>query len=39
VQEDEKVSNIDISELDIDITYHTTISDYERVLGGTYVNA
>ena len=39
VQEDEKVSSIDISNLDIDITYHTTISDYERVLGGTYVNA
>jgi transposase len=34
-----KVSSIDVSELDIDITYHTTISDYERVLGGAHANA
>lgn len=40
VKEDDKAtSNIDLSELDIDITYHTTISDYERVLGGIYASA
>lgn len=32
-------SNININELDIDIIYHTTISDYEKVLGGTYASA
>ena len=32
-------SNINLSERDIDITYHTTISDYERVLGASYATA
>ena len=32
-------SNIDLSKLDIDITYHTTISDYEKVLGASYATA
>jgi transposase len=32
-------SNIDLSKLDIDISYHTTISDYERVLGASYATA
>jgi len=32
-------SNINLSELDIDITYHTTISDYEKVLGATNASA
>lgn len=31
--------SINLSQLDIDITYHTTISDYERVLGDTYASA
>ena len=31
--------NMDIDTLDIDITYHTTISDYEKVLGDTYASA
>ena len=32
-------ANINIAELDIDIIYHTTISDYEKVLGATYASA
>ena len=32
-------SNMDIEALNIDITYHTTISDYEKVLGGAYASA
>jgi len=40
IKEDVKSpSNINLSELDIDITYHTTISDYERVLGVSYATA
>ena len=31
--------NLDLDELDIDITYHTTISDYEKVLGVTHAFA
>ena len=38
-QEAKTPSNINLSELDIDITYHTTISDYERVLGASYATA
>jgi len=38
-KEDTPNLNIDLSELDIDITYHTTISDYERVLGASYATA
>ena len=34
-----KTSTISLSELDIDITYHTTISDYEKVLGASYASA
>ena len=30
---------IDISSLNIDIQYHTTISDYEKVLGASYASA
>ena len=30
---------INIEDIDIDITYHTTISDYEMMIGGRYVNA
>ncbi|RXK14561.1 integrase [Halarcobacter mediterraneus] len=29
-------SSIDLSKLNIDIKYHTTISDYEKVLGASY---
>ncbi len=32
-------STIDLSKLDIDIKYHTTISDYEKVLGVSYASA
>ena len=32
-------SNININELDIDIIYHTSISDYEKVLGAVYASA
>ena len=38
-KEDTPSLNIDLSELDIDITYHTTISDYEKVLGASYACA
>ena len=38
-KEDTTSLNIDLSELDIDITYHTTISDYEKVLGASYACA
>jgi len=30
---------INIEDIDIDITYHTTISDYERIIGGRYANS
>lgn len=32
-------SSIDLSKLNMDIKYHTTISDYEKVLGVSYVGA
>ena len=32
-------SSIDFSKLNIDIKYHTTISDYEKVLGVSYATA
>ncbi len=38
-KEDIPSPSINLAELDIDITYHTTISDYERVLGDTYASA
>ena len=34
-----KHSNINLEELNIDITYHTTISDYEKILGASYATA
>jgi transposase len=32
-------SSIDLSKLNIDIKYHTTISDYEKILGASYATA
>lgn len=32
-------SSIDLSKLNMDIKYHTTISDYEKVLGVSYATA
>lgn len=32
-------SSIDLEKLNIDIKYHTTISDYEKVLGASYATA
>ncbi|WP_198306472.1 IS21 family transposase [Arcobacter vandammei] len=32
-------SSIDLSKLNVDIKYHTTISDYEKILGDTYATA
>ena len=32
-------SSIDLSKLNVDIKYHTTISDYEQILGDTYATA
>jgi len=34
-----KTLNINLEKLNIDIKYHTTISDYEKVLGASYVTA
>ena len=40
-QKENKTINrsIDFSKLNIDIKYHTTISDYEKVLGVSYATA
>jgi len=34
-----KTTKINLEELGIDIKYHTTISDYESILGGSYASA
>lgn len=34
-----KISNVNFEKLNIDIKYHTTISDYEKVLGVSYATA
>ena len=39
-QEDNHITNsINLEKLNIDIKYHTTISDYEKVLGASYATA
>lgn len=38
-KQSQKVSNINLDELNMDIEYHTTISDYEKVLGVSYATA
>jgi len=38
-KQSQKVSNINLDQLNIDIEYHTTISDYEKVLGASYATA
>ncbi len=39
-KEDKYITNgINLEKLNIDIKYHTTISDYEKVLGASYATA
>jgi hypothetical protein len=39
VVDDVHKTRLNSSQLEIDITYHTTISDYEKILGATYASA
>jgi transposase len=34
-----KINKIDLSKLNMDITYHTTISDYENIIGASHVSS